>query len=603
MSEENEIILEQNNNAPEPIKILPPTFYEKIGDNITLELPKLINIVISRYKLLKEVEFFSRRKTLFYRIIHKKIPIELTWNNEETINNDIASHFLLAFVMCNKTEDLRWFIQQESLLYYARIRRPKYGTPKYDMYKILSILGMKLTLFDPNQNPNIDVNKIKFRRNNSVNEKIYVLSFLDRINLLPQRAYYIHKGNFYILENDLPKLFFKIFQKQQYNIINKIKVNYEEIKKDKRMKEILVSFEKEKEKYNYRQSIKVTKEINANEKLKTIDDIDKYSEKCFPLCMCLIERHINIYSHLTHLGRLQYTLFLKGAGLPVEEALKFYQKKYEKKCSLEQFNKQYSYYIRHAYGLEGKMANYIPYGCDKILSFNKPIGNECHGCPFKTYESEELRGILSTCKLRDGDIEDILVSKNNRDFKMCCIKYFKGKFINSTGEGIGSHPNKYFYSAMRISKGINKNIQNSDMKNSYLKDNNFSFENNIVENNNIYTDTYTDNKEIFEKNNLFDNDIILNQNDNIGEDENEFNIFENNNEDKNIINTKEDSDIDDENSISNEEEDKYFNHIENNEENNNTNKKKKDETNKNSDSEEDDDLDIDIDNMNFFDDI
>ena len=32
-----------------------------------------------------------------------------------------------------------------------------------------------------------------------------------------------------------------------------------------------------------------------------------------------------------HQGRLQYTLFLKGAGLPIEEAIKFFQKKFEKK--------------------------------------------------------------------------------------------------------------------------------------------------------------------------------------------------------------------------------------------------------------------------------
>ena len=59
-------------------------------------------------------------------------------------------------------------------------------------------------------------------------------------------------------------------------------------------------------------------------------DVDKYSEQCFPLCMCLIERHLNKYSHLMNLGRLQYTLFLKSIGLPVEEAVKFFKKKFEK---------------------------------------------------------------------------------------------------------------------------------------------------------------------------------------------------------------------------------------------------------------------------------
>ena len=198
------------NIRPEPEKILPPTFYEKVGDNLTLDLQKLIDIVISRYKLLKEVEYYSRRKEFFYKIINKKIPIDLTWDDEESINNDIASHFLLALITCQNQQELRWFIQQESLLYYARIKMPKYGSPKYDMYKILSSLGLKLKLFDPNQNHDIDINKIRFRKKDEINEKIYYINFIEAIHLIPQRAYYLHKGNLYILENDLGNLFFSL---------------------------------------------------------------------------------------------------------------------------------------------------------------------------------------------------------------------------------------------------------------------------------------------------------------------------------------------------------------------------------------------------------
>ena len=162
------------NNIQEPEKIIPPTFYEKVGDNITLDLSKLIDLVISRYKLLKDVESLSSNKYRLYNIISKKIPISLTWANEETINNDIASHFLLGLIMVKNDKDLRWFITQESLLYYSRIRKTKYNKPEYDMYKILILLGLKLNIFDENDNDdNIDINKIKFRRKINNNEKIY----------------------------------------------------------------------------------------------------------------------------------------------------------------------------------------------------------------------------------------------------------------------------------------------------------------------------------------------------------------------------------------------------------------------------------------------
>ena len=64
-------------------------------------------------------------------------------------------------------------------------------------------------------------------------------------------------------------------------------------------------------------TIKCMKYISKEERLNNANDIDKLSEKCFPLCMNLIHRHINTYSHLMNFGRLQFTLFLKGTGLPV----------------------------------------------------------------------------------------------------------------------------------------------------------------------------------------------------------------------------------------------------------------------------------------------
>ena len=484
---QNEIKIEEiesdseQENIPEPEKIIPPTFYERLEDNLNFDLDQLIYITTLRYKLLRDVEYFSRKRYTFYKIIKNKIPPELSWTNEETIINDIASHFLLALAMCNTNKNMNWFINQESILYYNRIRNVKYGEPKYDMYKILLSLGMKLKLYNENQNNNnIDINKIKFRRKNSVNEKIYYVNFIEAINFIPSKLYYLHKGNIYILEKDLPKLFISVFKRNQHDVLSKLKKNSDKILKDRRIKEIILTLEKEKEKYNIQQAMKITKEINLDEKLQTMYDVDRYSERCFPLCMCLIERHLNKYYHLMHLGRLHYTLYLKAAGLSIDELLKFFYKKFEKKMTLEKFNKEYRYYFRHHYGLEGRKMNYHPYNCDKIINTNPPIGEECHGCPFKNYSGEKLKNLLSTCNLRDIDIEDILDKSNKGQYQMCCVKYFEGKFIGHSGEGIGIHPNSFFSSAMRILKGRDKNEGN--------KINNMNViinKNNINENNQI----------------------------------------------------------------------------------------------------------------------
>ena len=130
---------------------IPPTFYDKIGDNLIMDLQNLINTVVERYKLLKEIESLTQKRSI--SAIAQKIPSILKWTDADTINNDISSHFILALIMCKNDGDARWFIKQESSLYKARLEQSK----RYDMYKILSSLGMNLNLFDKNKDK-VDIN-------------------------------------------------------------------------------------------------------------------------------------------------------------------------------------------------------------------------------------------------------------------------------------------------------------------------------------------------------------------------------------------------------------------------------------------------------------
>ena len=475
---------------------LPPTFYDKIDDNIVLDLTKLSELVIYRYRLLKDIEEHAQKKdNNINNYISYNIPDQIKWIidvnkggnkdinknaikeiNKERLCNDVSSFFILALIMCKNESDMKWFIKQETRLYKARIDNQK----NYSMYKILSKLGIDLSEYIPNQNDTIDMNKIKFRLINSPkkseNERIYFCKFEDALNLVPTHEYYLNKGNIYIPESDLHNLFRLVFEQKMEKTLYKLKTKIESIKKDRRIKEIFLVFEKEKNNIMREEAEKMQKEMPNEEKLRTMNDVDMVSEKCFPLCMSLIERHINQYSHLMHFGRLQYTLFLKGAGLSVDESLKFFQKKYEKKTPIDKFEKEYAYNIRHSYGLEGKRVNYAPYNCEKIINMNAPMGRECHGCPFKTYSVENLRKILSTCNLNPIDIEEIISKKKNNEFQVACVKYFEGKFPRVQGEGIGIHPNKYFSSAMKAMKNINERKKISE------KDNDDNIIDNILDN-------------------------------------------------------------------------------------------------------------------------
>ena len=61
-------------------------------------------------------------------------------------------------------------------------------------------------------------------------------------------------------------------------------------------------------------------------------------------------------SHLKHFGRLQYTLFLKGIGLSLDECIMFWRRSF-KLMTDDKFQKEYRYNIRHAYGDVGGDSN------------------------------------------------------------------------------------------------------------------------------------------------------------------------------------------------------------------------------------------------------
>jgi hypothetical protein len=138
---------------------------------------------------------------------------------------------------------------------------------------------------------------------------------------------------------------------------------------------------------------------------------------------------------------MQFSLFLKGIGLSLKEALIFWQTAMAKKTPPEKFNKglfdcsthnreqpnqrlrhsffpfafacgvvvcggglccaEYAYSIRHNYGQEGKRTAYTPYGCSKIINA-QPTAADHHGCPFRHWDEAHLRAKLTTEFKRRG---------------------------------------------------------------------------------------------------------------------------------------------------------------------------------------------------------
>lgn len=173
--------------------------------------------------------------------------------------------------------------------------------------------------------------------------------------------------------------------------------------------------------------------------------------RSMPLCMSQLYSGLKRDHKLKHQGRLQFGLFLKGAGMTMEEHTMFFQREFTKIMTGEQFNKQYGYGIRHMHGKEGKRASYTPYNCMKIVMGSPPGGGEHHGCPYKHYDEENLSALLG--KLKIGGVaerEAIMKLKRDGNPNLACAKHFEVVHAGAGGvdgvslEGVGNHPNAWF---------------------------------------------------------------------------------------------------------------------------------------------------------------
>ncbi|MCL4122387.1 UNVERIFIED_CONTAM: hypothetical protein GTU68_060364, partial [Idotea baltica] len=196
----------------------------------------------------------------------------------------------------------------------------------------------------------------------------------------------------------------------------------------------------------------------------TPEMINQLSAKSFPLCMRQMQEALITSNHLKHGGRMQYGLFLKAAGLKLEDALRFWRSHFTKVMDPDKFDKEYAYNIRHNYGKEGKRTDYTPYSCMKIITSSVGAG-DCHGCPFKHSDAAILKQKLSNYNIPQEVTNDIMDLVGKHHFQIACQRYFEAKHNSSMESGI-NHPNQYFEESMALlhgtktpSKGVSSQLK------------------------------------------------------------------------------------------------------------------------------------------------
>lgn len=355
---------------------------------------------------------------------------------------DVASHFILRAAYCRTEELRRWFLTQEGFLFKHRL--------EYLPENALQAVSKKINL-----------DKVSIADKNSLRDSLmclpgvtpgefaatpyYAIPFAQALDLVATRSCFVSKGMAYV---PLPKVVSILSAKFRMSLSRSLvlaSAAFNHVEEEGRIAPLLKTMNS-----HYTGDKNFMDDSAMGDQQVTAANIDSLAGS-MPLCMSQTHAGLKRDHKLKHWGRLQYGLFLKGAGMSMEESLVFFQREFSKIMTSEQFHKNYSYNIRHMYGKEGKRASYTPYNCRKIIMGQAPQGGDHHGCPYRHYDDQHLSSLLQKMKIGSpAERGEILRLKKSNNHQLACLRHFEVTHPNAKSkpdvelDNVGNHPNAWF---------------------------------------------------------------------------------------------------------------------------------------------------------------
>lgn len=353
----------------------------------------------------------------------------------EARRKDHVSHFILRLAYCQNETLQGFFLKHETDLFKCRFY--SLSESKEGMKQFLANSGFHYQPISREEKEErrevlIDSTAKDITDFDSVN--FYKIPFGDVLDLVADRKVYLHKGLAYVPESELLSVFVATYRHHLTTELMKSKEFLLRHLNDVRLQGFLKTLP---DCYAGMGKVVWTEKTPLNK----LHDLAKVS---FPLCMRSLHECLTKDHKLKHAGRLQYGLFLKGIGVSLDDALKFWREEFTKHPDINDdiFDKKYSYGIRHNYGKEGNQKNYTPMGCSKII--NGSVGpGENHGCPYKHMDTDELKKKLTECHISPADIAEMVKFSKEGQYHLACRKYFEATHKEPPPRAI-LHPNAYF---------------------------------------------------------------------------------------------------------------------------------------------------------------
>lgn len=414
--------------------------YQEIP-TIEVSLDDFEEFALDRLKVLKRIEQLKLRH--IHSDKHKKLldPL-LSKLNDPT--KDSISHFVLRLAYCRSEDLRRWVLTQEVALLKYRLN---HSNANNAIAKALKSVLPKAHILTKNELepllPMILAATPSFNQNplsvTGGDQNIYRVPFTQALDLIQHRQVFVKKGMAYIPESKLLTLVtakFRTNLSRQLALLSAVPSTSSLQRTSGFLKNVATVHTQQDD---YLQDKGDGFKLTAN----TVPAHLKH----MPLCMAQLQIALGKEKHLKHWGRLQYGLFLKGAGLSLEDAMMYFERMFVGK----DFTKEYAYNFRHMYGKEGKRQSYPPYTCSKIINSNAPNSNEHHGCPYKHHTVEDVSSMLSKLGVAPSQQKPIMAQQKSHNYQLACVEHFKAVYpgVTPTENNFGNHPNAWFTSSVK----------------------------------------------------------------------------------------------------------------------------------------------------------
>ncbi|POV94021.1 hypothetical protein PSTT_17062 [Puccinia striiformis] len=412
-------------NETNPLNLRYPhrlNFYNKPPDSeITIE--EFESWAIDRLKVLAEIENSASRNKSFEELkttlnLRCKEHLQLNANSANNANHDQErrkdhySHFILRLAFCRSEELRNRFVNAETQLFRYRLETDDSAART----AFVSRLGLDWKDATPEET--IEARRVVTKDKKQPGEE----------------------GVYYKQQKDQSSIILQEFSTKLLQALEITSKHLPYMDEDSRLLPVLehlsISFLA-----GISGSDFVTSTLNPDGGELTASMIDGLAKQHFPPCMKNLWILLRKDKHLKYGGRQQLNLFLKGIGLPIEEAIIFWRQAF---CNItdDKFRKDYRYAVRHNYGLEGSRTNYQPKSCVTIITGS--VGAlESHGCPFKHFSQINLSQHLTQVYQIDPKsdlMKDIIEFKKNEHFHLACTAVWEHQHKSlgvKKGEGLG----------------------------------------------------------------------------------------------------------------------------------------------------------------------